>query len=145
MRAARDGEISEIYVFRRSRPAPRRPIYDSYPSATGQYGVTVVRNQDDLAKVMAVRSAAYIGEQTCPYDEEFDGNDFASTHLLGYVGDEPVASIRIRCFAGFAKVERLAVRQDHRQSRIAFVIVRAAHEICRVKATRAFTGTRRSS
>ncbi|MCJ2082070.1 GNAT family N-acetyltransferase [Methylobacterium sp. J-090] len=95
--------------------------------------MTVVRNHDDLGKVMAIRSSVYLAEQVCPYDEEFDGNDFAATHLLGYVGGEPAASIRIRCFADFAKVERLAVRHQHRKSRLALVMIRAAKELCRMK------------
>ncbi len=55
-----------------------------------------------------------------PYEEEFDGNDFSSTHLLGYVGDEPAGCLRIRYFASFAKIERLAVRHEFRHTRLAF-------------------------
>ncbi len=114
--SGRRGPRRDLVVFRRNA-ASSRPLYDSYPSASAQHTVTVVRTHDDLAKVMSIRSAVYMAEQVCPYQEEFDGNDFAATHLLGYVGDEPAASIRIRCFADFAKVERLAVRHEHRKSR----------------------------
>lgn len=129
-----------LHIFRRSRAAAARPLYDSYPSETDVHTVTVVRTWDDLSKVMAIRSVAFVAEQTCPFDEEFDGNDFSSTHLLGFVGDEPAASLRIRCFADFAKVERLAVRPEYRRSRLAFVIVKAAHELCRKKGYRRVYG-----
>ena len=74
------------------------PSYDGYMRHNGEdeISVTVVRSMEDLMRVMAVRSAVFVGEQRCPYREEFDGNDFSGTHLLGYVGHEPAASLRIR-------------------------------------------------
>jgi predicted GNAT family N-acyltransferase len=95
----------------------------------GSETITVVRNVDDLQKVVAIRAMVYMGEQKCPYDEEFDGNDFCGMHLIGWIGREPVACLRIRFFAEFAKVERLAVRQEYRRSTIAFKIVRRAISI----------------
>jgi predicted GNAT family N-acyltransferase len=92
----------------------------------GSETITVVRNVNDLQKVVAIRAMVYMGEQKCPYDEEFDGNDFCGMHLIGWIGGEPVACLRIRFFAEFAKVERLAVRQEYRRSTIAFRIVRRA-------------------
>ncbi len=122
-----------LYVFRRIPPEPQRPAYDTYPSATEVHTVTVVRTLDDLFKVMSIRSVGFLAEQSCPWREEFDGNDFSSTHLLGYVRDEPAACLRIRWFADFAKVERLVVRPEYRKSRLSFMIVRAAHELCSKK------------
>jgi predicted GNAT family N-acyltransferase len=84
-------------------------------------------------RVIAVRSAVYIAEQECPYDEEFDGNDLAATHLLGYVGHEPAGCLRVRYFADFAKIERLAIRAEFRKTRTAFHLVRAAFRLCRKK------------
>ena len=77
--------------------------------------VTVARTLDELMQVMAVRSLVYLGGQDCPYAEEFDGNDFAgSTHLLARVGGEPSGTMRVRWFAGFAKIERAAVLPSQR-------------------------------
>lgn len=92
-------------------------------------GCSVVRTLDDFLRVAAVRSMVYVGEQDCPFDEEFDGNDFCAMHILGWVDNEPAASLRIRFFADFAKVERLAVVERFRQSPIAFRIVRFALNI----------------
>ncbi len=95
--------------------------------------VRVARDLGDYAKVMAVRSSTYIAEQYCHYDEEFDGNDLASTHWLGLADGDAAGCIRARFFADFAKIERLAVRPDYRQSRLAFKLVRSAILHCRLK------------
>jgi predicted GNAT family N-acyltransferase len=88
--------------------------------------ITVVRTVDDFLKVVAIRSIVYIDGQDCPHDEEFDGNDFCAMHLIGWIGGEPVACVRIRFFADFAKIERLALRREYRRSSMAFRIVRHA-------------------
>jgi predicted GNAT family N-acyltransferase len=72
----------------------------------------------------------------CPFEEEFDGNDFSATHLICHRGHEPVGCMRIRYFADFAKLERLAVRNESRNSGIAGQIVDAAVELCRKKGYR---------
>jgi predicted GNAT family N-acyltransferase len=82
---------------------------------TGHLTVVVARTLNDFMHVMAVRTLVYMGEQACPFDEEYDGNDFAgSTHLILRCDGEPVGVVRLRWFAGFAKLERLAIRQEYR-------------------------------
>ena len=78
-------------------------------------GITVARTFEDLMRVAAIRNAVYIGEQECPYEEEYDGNDLSATHLLAYIGDEPVGCLRLRFFADFAKFERMAIRKEFRK------------------------------
>ena len=59
-----------------------------------------------IAKVFAIRAAVFMSEQDCPYEEEFDGNDFAAaTHILGFVNGEAAAVLRVRFFADFAKID----------------------------------------
>jgi predicted GNAT family N-acyltransferase len=77
-----------------------------------------------------------MGEQHCPFEEEFDGNDFSATHLICHKGNEPVGCMRIRYFADFAKLERLAVRNENRNAGLAGQIVDAAIELCRRKGYR---------
>lgn len=138
--------LLETMGFQRSTPhlhwlarapvsAESLPSYDRYrgKAADREIAITMVRTMEDLMRLVAVRSAVYMSEQACPYREEFDGNDFCATHLLGYIGDEPAGCIRIRYFADFAKIERLAVRKEFRATRLAFHLVRAAIELCRVK------------
>jgi predicted GNAT family N-acyltransferase len=93
----------------------------------------IARNFEDISQVFSVRSATYIAEQYCYYSEEFDGNDFCATHLLGLVNGDPAGCIRIRFFSSFAKIERLAVRTEYRNSRLAFVLARQAINHCQKK------------
>lgn len=123
------------------------PRYDSAaPPVLGRRsnrprtGVRVARSLSDMMQVIALRSAVYMAEQACPYAEEFDGNDFCALHLIGTVDDEPAACLRARFFADFAKLERLAVRSEYRRSILAFEIVRAGIELCRVKGYRRIYG-----
>jgi predicted GNAT family N-acyltransferase len=95
--------------------------------------VRIARTIEDIFQVFSVRSATYIAEQFCLYSEEFDGNDFCATQFVGTVDGDPAGCVRLRFFNGFAKLERLAVRAEYRNSRLAYQLVRAALEHCRLK------------
>lgn len=133
----------QLYVYERAAPKPAEiPLYDTYrPSNPPKMlSVTVARDLDDLMRVASIRGAVYIGEQACPFREEFDGNDMTATHLLGYVGNEPAGCLRIRYFADFVKLERLAVRKEYRHTVLSFTMVRAAIALCRTKGYRTIYG-----
>jgi predicted GNAT family N-acyltransferase len=119
-----------------------RPIYDDFLDLEQDQDVsiTLVRSIEDFMRVVAVRSATFVAEQDCPYEEEFDGNDFSASHLLAYVGKEPVGCLRIRYFAGFAKLERLAVRHEFRSRHIGTRLMKAGVEFCRAKGYRRIYG-----
>jgi predicted GNAT family N-acyltransferase len=125
-----------LHMYSRA-PAPvdELPSYDGYHGrgAPKEFSVTVAHSLDDVMQAVAIRSAVYMGEQECPYREEFDGNDFAASHLVGYMGDEPAGCMRLRFFADFAKIERLAVRREFRHLGLASRIVQAGIDLCRVK------------
>jgi len=91
-------------------------------------------------QVTAIRAAVFLTDQICPYEEEFDGNDLCSTHLIGMSGREPAACIRARFFADFVKLERLAVRREFRRSRLSFMMVQAGIELARKKGFRRIYG-----
>jgi predicted GNAT family N-acyltransferase len=132
-------ESPNIWSFQRKRQAP---LYDSYVAgaAAGTVGITVARTFDDLMRVAAVRNAVYVGEQECPYDEEYDGNDLSATHLLAYIGAEPAGCLRLRFFADFAKFERVAIRKEFRKSRAAIKLVQAGLKLCQKKGYRRVIG-----
>lgn len=111
---------------------------DPQEAATPRGAVTVriARTMEDMMKCFSVRAATYMAEQECPFGEEFDGNDFCATHFLGEIDGEPAGCIRIRYFADFVKIERLAVRQEFRTSRLAFRLVKEALFFCRRKGYR---------
>lgn len=95
--------------------------------AENDIAVDVVRSIDDFLRAVAVRALVYMGEQSCPFEEEFDGNDFCgATHLIARAGAEPLGTLRLRWFADFAKVERVAVRAHKRTGAAARALVSAA-------------------
>lgn len=132
----------ELLVVLPEAKAP--PVIEPEPLPRRVSTVRIARTMEDLARVFSVRGATYIAEQRCPYEEEFDGNDLCATQLLGEIDGEPVGCLRIRYFAGFAKIERLAVRAEYRNSRLAFEIVRYGIEHCRLKGYTKIYGHSRS-
>jgi predicted GNAT family N-acyltransferase len=132
--------VPYLYVF--PRASRSMPIYDTHRSDVTEQEITVAvaRSFDDLMRVVSMRTSVYISEQSCPYEEEFDGNDMSATHMLGYVGGELAGCLRIRFFADFAKLERVAVKREFRHTRLSFQMARAAIELCRVKGYRRIYG-----
>jgi predicted GNAT family N-acyltransferase len=117
---------------------PERP--SKRVSRTPSMAIKIARTWEDMAQVMAVRAATYLSEQHCYYREEFDGNDFCSTHLLAMVDGDVAGCVRIRFFADFAKIERLAVRQEYRNSKAAYALARRAVEHAKAKGYRTIYG-----
>ncbi len=132
--------VPYLYVF--PRASRSTPIYDTHRTDVRdqEITVTVARSFDDLMRVVSMRTSVYISEQACPYEEEFDGNDMSATHMLGFVGGELAGCLRIRFFADFAKLERVAVKREFRHTRLAFQMARAAIELSRVKGYRRIYG-----
>lgn len=91
--------------------------------------VEVVRDLNDFMKVVAVRASVFLAEQDCPYDEEFDNNDLSACHLIAYLRGEPVATLRIRWFANFAKIERVCVMKHVRGGSLVKLMIETAVEL----------------
>ena len=107
----------------------------------GRYSVGVVRTLDELAQVQAVRTLVYMGEQACPFDEEYDGNDFAgATHLILRCDGEPVGVVRLRWFSDFVKLERLAIRAEFRGGPGLLMLAREAVALAERKGYRLLMG-----
>jgi predicted GNAT family N-acyltransferase len=103
--------------------------------------VTVAHTLDDLMQVMSIRSVVYMGEQLCPYEEEFDGNDIAgATHLIARIGSQPVGVVRLRWFCDFAKLERLTVMPHCRGGAVPRALLEAAFELAAKKGYRQIMG-----
>jgi predicted GNAT family N-acyltransferase len=94
------------------------------------FDVIVASTSEHLQMSAFIRGATFGAEQACPYFEEFDGNDFCAMHLIGTVDGEPAATIRIRYFASFAKLERLAVLERFRKTELKNLMMRRSLEIC---------------
>lgn len=91
--------------------------------------VEMVRDLNDFMKVVAIRSSVFLAEQDCPYDEEFDHNDLSASHLIAYLRNEPVATLRIRWFASFAKIERVCVMKHVRGGALVKLMIETAVEM----------------
>src|SRR5262249_52458581 len=116
----------QFHLFRRSQPRHQETTVCAIPSPHSpapRPAVGVARTIEDFMRAAVIRGAVFIGEQKCLYDEEFDGNDFTATHLIGYVGNEPAGCLRIRYFSDFVKFERLVVRREFRSSGLARQLV----------------------
>ena len=121
--------IEELRTLEVYEP-PKRPRLEARLAST----------PDEISKVFAIRAAVFMAEQTCPYEEEFDGNDYAGGHVLGTVDGVAAAVLRIRYFADFVKLERLAVLPKYRRTLIAKEVVEHAISICRRKGYRTMYG-----
>jgi predicted GNAT family N-acyltransferase len=103
--------------------------------------VSVAHTLDDLMQAISIRSVVYLGEQACPYDEEFDGNDLAgATHLIARIGRQAVGVIRLRWFCGFAKLERLSVLPGCRGGAVPRALLEAAFDLAAKKGYRRIMG-----
>jgi predicted GNAT family N-acyltransferase len=103
--------------------------------------ISVARTLDDLMQVMSIRSVVYMGEQACPYEEEFDGNDVAgATHLIARIGSQAVGVVRLRWFCGFAKLERLTVLPHCRGGTVPRALLDAAFDLAAKKGYRQIMG-----
>lgn len=125
-----DGQLHVGGLMQLPAWSERKPDAASIKPAVN---VVIASTAEHLQQVFAIRGAVFMAEQNCPYEEEFDGNDYCATHIIGTSGGKPAAAIRIRYFAGFAKLERLAVLKPYRGSDVARAVVEAALEICRRK------------
>lgn len=95
--------------------------------------VRTVKSFTEFMQLVSIRSSVYMGEEHCPFDEEFDGNDFSATQVLGSIRQEPAGCMRIRYFANFAKLERLAVRKEFRGFGLARELISYSKSLCQLK------------
>ncbi len=106
--------------------APKRLV----PSNGPKWEISVAHRLDEIMQVISLRAIAYMHEQSCPYHEEIDGNDFAgATHLIARLNGEPVGCVRLRWFAQFFKVERVAVLPRYRKSGLGAALLDASFEL----------------
>lgn len=86
----------------------------SMPNRTNSLSACVVTTMEQLMHAYSVRAICFMEENSMPASHAMDGNDLQATHFVAYIGDEPVASMRVRWFNDFAKLERSAFRKDYR-------------------------------
>jgi predicted GNAT family N-acyltransferase len=81
--------------------------------------ITPVQSDSEWQDARRIREQVFIDEQDCPPEEEWDGHDETSRHVLGWVDGKAVATARWRAvpYDGevVAKLERFAVLPDYRR------------------------------
>lgn len=95
--------------------------------------IKLASTSDELMQCFALRSAVYIGEQQCPYAEEFDGNDYTASHLILYVDGEPASCMRLRWLGSFVKFERAVVLKRYRSMGLWIPFIHWAKDFARRK------------
>lgn len=86
--------------------------------------IKIASSDQEYADMVKIRTAVFVEEQNIPSEQEFDGNDHSSSHVVAYVREEnnslkPVGTMRIRYFSDFVKFERMAVLQSYRKTDVA--------------------------
>jgi predicted GNAT family N-acyltransferase len=109
--------------------AASSPLRNNRPEVRIKLAATA----DELMQCYGLRAAVYMGEQECPYWEEFDGNDLTASHLLLYVDGEPAGCMRIRWFGEFAKLERAVILKHYRSMGLFMPFTDWAKEFARRK------------
>src|SRR5579862_5610592 len=93
----------------------------------------LVSTMDERQMVAAVRAAVYLGKPGWDYAHTFDPNDHCASHFLTTVNLEPAGTVRVRWFAKFARIERIAVLPEYRSLTCLNSLARAALRLCRKK------------
>lgn len=107
--------------------------------------VTLAESPTDVAMAFAIRGSVFLSEKGCRYRDEFDSNDHCCSHLLVWVGEEPVGTLRLRWFADFSRFERMAIRPEFRSLRTFRALVRFAMKLCAIKGYRHVIGLSRAA
>src|SRR5204863_8798201 len=114
----------------RQRNADREGMRMTVRSIDGTPVTTrLAMKMEDSLQAFAVRSACFIGELDVPFSEEFDGHDYGATHVIAYIGDEPIGTVRVRWFKSFAMCERLAVMHRFRGRNVGQLLLERCRQL----------------
>ncbi len=94
-----------------------------------------VRSDEHWKRAREIRTRVFIEEQACSPEEEWDGHDATSRHLLAWLQDDPVGVARWRAVPFeeqiVAKLERFAVLKEYRGKGFGRALVRATEQDAR--------------
>jgi predicted GNAT family N-acyltransferase len=89
--------------------------------------IRIVSYEEQLKAIQNIRIEVFQKEQKVAPELEFDGLDAIARHLLAYVGNKPVGTLRIREIKPkIVKIERLAVLKPYRNRGISKQLMVAA-------------------
>ncbi len=91
--------------------------------------IQIANYATEAAAIQSIRRRVFSQEQNVPESLDIDGQDPTAQHLLAYVDQQAVATLRLRCLDGtLAKIERLAVLAAYRRQGIAHQLMVVALE-----------------
>ncbi len=90
------------------------------------YEVRRARGEREMTALLELRYAVFCEEQGVPRNEELDGRDGESLHLVAVAGDQVLATCRLLFVGPTVQFSRLAVRQDARRRGIASALLELA-------------------
>ncbi len=125
-------EIGHMAAHSLLKPAPGQRI-----------SATVVSSLDERQMVTAIRAAVFLGEEGGLYSQHFDENDIDAAFVLVRFGSEPVGTVRIRYFADFIRLDKLAVLKAYRVFPVLNALITAAFRYARAKGYGTVTGIAR--
>ena len=73
-----------------------------------------MRTLEDDQKMISIRAAIFMAEQSRPYAEAFDGNDQCASHRLVFHRASAVGTLRMRWFACFTKRGQVGLQRRQR-------------------------------
>jgi predicted GNAT family N-acyltransferase len=86
--------------------------------------VKKVSLQSDIQNCFAIRHQVFVEGQKVPLQEEVDGLDSSSEHYLLYVNQQPVGTARVRYLEDIAKIERVAILENHQYQGLGHVLMK---------------------
>ncbi len=96
------------------------------------FRIKPVEREPEWKQAQAIRRRVFIEGQDCPPEEEWDGWDATSRHVLGLLDEEPIATARWRTVPYqqelVAKLERFAVLPAYRGEGYGRALVRYVME-----------------
>ena len=99
-----------------------------------QISLELVDYTDKISEIKPIRIQVFQVEQGVDPALEFDGLDETSVHILAYLENQPVGTLRIRYLDNqFAKIERLAVLSTARGQGIGRKLTEKAIEVIEQK------------
>lgn len=95
---------------------------------TSALDIRWITERDDLRRAHAIRERVFCREQGVSREDELDGLDDVSEHLLAITREEPraVATLRLHVTNSVARIGRLAVDRDWRRRGLATELLQRA-------------------
>jgi predicted GNAT family N-acyltransferase len=84
-----------------------------------------ITRPDEREAAFCIRREVFVDEQRVPAEAECDQYETAARHFLARAGDEAVGTARWRFTDKGVKLERFAVRRQHRGRRVGSALVEA--------------------